>query len=55
MMLCSYGAFPPAAEIGVNYLGIIGTALLGQVKQIPNGQELPILHPGRNTVASSAE
>ena len=52
MMLCTYGAFPPAQEIGVDYLGMIGTALLGQVKQIPNGQELPILHPGRETVSS---
>lgn len=52
VMLCTYGAFPSAEDVGVDYLSLIGTALLGQIKQIPNGQNLPTLHPGRNTVAS---
>jgi hypothetical protein len=51
VMLCTYGAFPPVQEIGVDYLGMIGTALLGRVNPIPNGQELPTRHPGRDTIA----
>ncbi len=51
-MLCTYGAFPSQQDVGTDYLALIGTALFGQTKIIQNGQDLPFLHPGRDTIAT---
>lgn len=52
IMLCTYGGFPSAEEVGIDYRGLVSNALIGQSNQIQIDQELPILVTGRETIAT---
>lgn len=52
VMLCTYGAFPPAEDVGLDYLALIGSALLGRANPILSGNTLPIPDPSLNTISS---
>lgn len=49
---CTFGAFPPVAETGIDYLGMANAGLIGTLKTIEINGEVPPLHPARETIAS---
>lgn len=52
VFLCTYGAFPPAEDTGVDYRGMTTAQLLGQRHIIGNGAEMPVPHLGRMSIAT---
>jgi hypothetical protein len=52
VFLCSYGAFPPAAETGVDYRALVQTSLRGIPNVIQNGAEVQVGNVGRDTINS---
>lgn len=52
VFLCSYGAFPSAKEIGMDYVTLAQNSLFGVGNIIQNGSELQLPQMGRETIAT---
>ena len=52
VFLCTYGAFPSAMGIDVDYQVLVQTSLFGVRSIIQSGAEVQVPHPGRETIAS---